>query len=79
MEKYEITVGNHSGDLVGNTNLVIQCAVDKVASLGGGIVNILPGIYRMDDSLHLRSNVTVRGHGEDTILWKPPSVSSEVI
>ncbi len=79
MENYEITVGNHHGDLVGNTNMVIQCAVDKVASLGGGIVNILPGTYRMDDSLHLRSCVTVRGHGEDTILWKPPSISSKVI
>jgi len=30
----------------------------------------------MHDSLHLRSHVTVRGAGEETVLWKPPAVRS---
>jgi hypothetical protein len=78
-ELFEMTVGIDSGDLQGNTNVVLQAAVDRAASMGGGVVNILPGVYTMNDSLHLRSGVTVRGCGEDTILMKPPSVKSKTI
>ena len=75
----ELTVGIHSGDFVGDTNVAIQAAVDKAASLGGGIVRIQPGRYTMLDSLHLRSNVAIIGTEGETILWKPPSVSSPII
>ncbi len=72
-----VTVGPRSGaDLVGQDNIALQAAVDYVAGVGGGTVEIEPGTYTMHDSLHLRSHVTVRGAGEDTILWKPPAVKS---
>ncbi len=75
-KRFEITVGQTQGDLIGATNEVLQAAVDQAAALGGGEVRILPGIYEMQNSLHLRSHVAVHGSGPDTVLHKVPSVSS---
>jgi len=65
-----ITVGKDNADLVGSDNRVLQAAVDYIAGLGGGLVEIGEGEYLMHDSLHLRSNVTVRGKKGKTILRK---------
>lgn len=65
-----ITVGRKDADLVGADNRVLQAAVDYLAGLGGGLVEIGEGEYVMRDSLHLRSNVTVRGQKGKTILRK---------
>lgn len=69
-----VRVGITEGDIQGSDNRAIQGAVDYVASFGG-VVEILPGVYTMYDSLHLRSNVTVRGFGSETILRKCDGVS----
>ncbi len=73
-----ITVGVSNADLVGNDNRVLQAAVDYVAGLGGGIVEIGEGEFLMRDSLHLRSNVTVRGVKGKTILRKAASSVSDL-
>jgi hypothetical protein len=65
-----ISVGHANADLVGGDNRVLQAAVDYVAGLGGGVVEIGEGEYLMRDSLHLRSNVAVRGVKGKTILRK---------
>jgi len=65
-----VTVGHKNADLVGSDNRVLQAAVDYVAALGGGTVEIGEGEYAMHDSLHLRPNVTVRGIKGKTILRK---------
>lgn len=65
-----ITVGTSNAELIGADNRVLQAAVDYVAGLGGGVVEIGQGEYLMRDSLHLRSNVTVRGVKGKTILRK---------
>jgi parallel beta-helix repeat protein len=65
-----VTVGLKGGDMAGVDNRALQAAVDYVASLGGGTVEIGEGEFLMRDSLHLRSNVTVRGQGAKTILRK---------
>ena len=70
-----VTVGLASADLVGNDNRVLQAAVDYIAALGGGVVEIGAGEYTMRDSLHLRSNVTIRGVKGKTILRKAPGVA----
>src|SRR5260370_14590453 len=49
-----ITVGVREGDLRGADNRVLQAAVDYIAKLGGGVVEIRAGEYRMPDGLHLR-------------------------
>jgi len=65
-----ITVGKDNADLIGSDNRVLQAAVDYIAGLGGGLVQIGQGEYLMHDSLHLRDNVTVRGKKGETILRK---------
>lgn len=77
MEKApHITVGVTAADLIGSDNRVLQAAVDYVANLGGGLVEIGAGEYLMRDSLHLRPNVTVRGVHGKTILRKADSLVS---
>jgi parallel beta-helix repeat protein len=70
MEGIHITVGHENADIVATDNRGLQAAVDFVAALGGGLVNMGPGEYLMNDSLHLRSGVDIRGSGQDTILRK---------
>jgi len=65
-----IRVGLRDADITGADHRALQAAVDYVGSLGGGVVEIGPGEYLMRDSLHLRSRVTVRGAGKDTVLKK---------
>ena len=69
-ERPTITVGRAGADLIGADNRALQAAVDYVAGLGGGVVEIGEGEYLMRDSLHLRSDVTVRGRKGKTILRK---------
>ena len=66
----KVTVGIRDADMVGSDHRALQAAVDYVANLGGGTVEIGPGEYLMRDSLNLRSRVTVRGAGASTILKK---------
>ncbi|HXP59857.1 MAG TPA: right-handed parallel beta-helix repeat-containing protein [Dongiaceae bacterium] len=75
-ERPHITVGQRAGDIIGGDNRALQAAVDYVAGLGGGTVAIGPGEYIMRDSLHLRSQVAVRGTPGQTVLRKAPSTAS---
>jgi parallel beta-helix repeat protein len=65
-----ITVGRQNAHITGSDNRALQAAVDYIAGLGGGTVQIGEGRYVMYDSLHLRSNVTVKGEKGKTILRK---------
>ncbi len=65
-----IRVGKTTADMTGDDNRVLQAAVDYVAGLGGGVVEIGEGEYTMRDALHLRPHVTVRGVKDKTILRK---------
>jgi len=69
-EAPRVTVGPADADLVGRDNRALQAAVEYVAALGGGVVEIGAGEYVMHDSLHLRPNVAVRGVKGKTILRK---------
>lgn len=77
-ERPKITVGRADADFVGSDQRVLQAAVDFVANLGGGTVEIGAGEFMMRDSLHLRSNVTVRGIPGKTVLRKSPAVVSDL-
>ena len=65
-----IRVGQADADIVGKDNRALQAAVDYLANLGGGVVEVGPGEYVMRDSLHLRPHVTVRGTPGRTVLRK---------
>jgi len=72
----QISVGVKDCDIVGTDNRALQAAVDYIAALGGGTVIIGPGEYTMRDSLHLRSNVTVKGTQGQTVLRKAKAAVS---
>ena len=71
-----ITVGQEQGTIIGQDNRALQAAVDYIAGLGGGLVLIGPGDFLMEDSLHLRAHVTVRGTPGKTVLRKAPATVS---
>ena len=75
-ERAHLKVGVRAGDIVGSDHRALQAAVDYVASLGGGAVEIGEGEFVMRDSLHLRPHVTVRGQGAKTILRKAKAAAS---
>ncbi len=75
-EPPRITVGRRDADIMGADQRALQAAVDYVAGLGGGVVEIGAGEFLMQDSLHLRSFVTVRGQSGKTILRKAKAAVS---
>jgi hypothetical protein len=72
-ERTTVTVGPKDADLVGTTDKVLQAAVDYVARLGGGTVQVLPGSYRLRNSVFLAAQVRLVGSGLDSVLIKEPS------
>ncbi len=75
---FRMTVGDSRSAIRGFTHHHIQAAVDRVALLGGGEVILSKGIFRMGDALHLRTGVTVRGQGTDTVLLKNPMKTARI-
>ena len=69
-----LTVGQIEGDLKGNDDKVIQAGIEYLHRLGGGTLEVLPGVYNLRNAIYLRHNVTLRGSGEETILRKAGSV-----
>lgn len=71
-----VRVGQSNADIVGHDQRALQAALDYIAGLGGGTVEIGPGVYTLWDSLHLRSGVHVRGVPYETVLRKCDGFSS---
>ena len=78
-QRLTISVGNRDGDLIGATEKVLQAAIDSVARLGGGTVKVLPGTYRLRNSVYLASRVRIVGCGADSTLIKEPSLKTNLI
>jgi len=78
-QRVTITVGPKHADLVGRTDRVIQAAVDYVARRGGGTVRVLPGAYRLRNSIFVQSKVRLVGSGTDSVLIKEPSVKTKLV
>jgi parallel beta-helix repeat protein len=77
-QRPRVTVGLSDADIVGRDHRALQAAVDYVAGLGGGTVEIGPGEFLMRDSLHLRSQVTLRGTKGKTVLRKADAAVSDL-
>lgn len=75
-ERLTITVGNADADLVGHDQRSIQAAVDYVARLGGGIVRLKAGTWRLRNAVYLQTGVDLIGEGKQTVLIKEPSSST---
>ncbi len=74
-ERLTVRVGIREGDMSGNDDKVIQAALDYVARLGGGTVQVLPGTYTLRNAVFLPSGVRLCGSGADSIITKIPSQS----
>ena len=64
-----IRVGIDDGDIRGADNRAIQLAINALPP-EGGTVEVLPGVYTCVDAIHLKSNVHLLGHGDETVLSK---------
>jgi hypothetical protein len=73
-----LTVGHQEGDLRGADDCILQAGVDYLAALGGGTLRLLPGQWRLNNAVHLRSGVRVEGSGPETVLVKNPSVRTRL-
>jgi hypothetical protein len=78
-QRLTLTVGPHKADLMGSDDKVLQAAVDYVARLGGGTVQIQPGTYRLRNAVFLQSGVRLHGSGLDTVLIKEPSQATKLV
>lgn len=58
------------GDITGDTDLPIQAAIDYLSYIGGGTVKIGEGIYTINNTIHLRSNISIEGIAGKTVLRK---------
>jgi hypothetical protein len=74
-----LTVGQDKGDLQGRDDKIIQSGIEYLHRLGGGILQILPGTYEMNNALYLRPNITLRGSGEKTVLRKTDGVVTSIL
>lgn len=63
-----IRVGVEDGDIRGADHRALQAAVDQVAGLGGGTVEVGPGRYAMRNALTLRDHVRIKGTPGKTVL-----------
>ncbi len=73
-----ITIGQDKGDLQGKDDKIIQAGIEYLHRLGGGILQIYPGIYDMNNALYLHPNITIRGSGENTVLRKTDGVVTSI-
>lgn len=74
-----LTVGQDRGELQGKDDKIIQAGIEYLHRMGGGILQIYPGIYEMNNALYLRPNITIRGSGENTVLRKTDGVVTSII
>jgi len=72
-----VKVGLTDGDLTGDTNAVIQQAIDAAGAYGGGTVELGAGVYTLYNSVQLRRNVRLVGKGSATVLRKCDGARSE--
>ncbi len=79
MNRKTLRVGPVSGDLTGNTNFVIQAAIDYLSYIGGGTVKLDEGVYNIDSAIHMRSNVTLEGTPGKTVLRKGREIQSPLL
>ena len=78
-ERLTITVGPGAADIPGTSHKAVQAAVDYIAALGGGTVQLQPGKFVFRGAVHLRSGVRIVGQGDDTVITKIPSHATKLV
>jgi hypothetical protein len=70
-----LTVGGPNADISGFNNQSIQFAIDAVAKTGGTI-KLAAGLYEIIAPVRMKSNVSLIGAGEETILIRTEGVQT---
>ena len=73
-----ITVGGQNADISGFNNQSIQYAIDAVAK-NGGTVKLMPGLFKLNAPVKMKSNVKLIGSGRETILQRGAGVQTRFI
>jgi hypothetical protein len=76
--KTTLRVGGPDADVKGFDRRAIQMAIDAVAETGG-VVRLDPGIYHLIAPVSLRSNVSLIGAGNETILKKMEGIQTRFV
>lgn len=74
-----LTIGQTEGDFTGKDDKIIQAGIDYLHRLGGGTLHILPGVYKIRNSIYIHSNITIKGSGENTVLKMAPGFVTPII
>jgi len=74
----EISVGGDDADLPGFNNQSIQHAIDALAK-SGGTVFLHPGSYTISAPVRLKSNISLVGSGDETILNRDKGVQTKYV
>ena len=74
----QITVGGADADVAGFTEQSIQFAIDALEKTGGKVI-LTPGLFKITAPVRLRSNVSLEGSGEETILKRDRGVQSRYL
>ena len=77
-QQQTITVGDQNSDLQGFSSLAIQIAIDALP-VTGGTIQLTEGTFEIIGPVRMRSNVTLQGQGENTILRKCDGFSTHFI
>ncbi|MCK5803191.1 MAG: right-handed parallel beta-helix repeat-containing protein [Lentisphaeria bacterium] len=78
-KRITVRVGAADADFAGMDDKAIQAALDYVRRLGGGTVQLAPGVYSMRNALFPHAGVTLRGSGSDTILRKTSGATTTLV
>ena len=73
-----ITVGGEGADIRGFTGRAIQLAIDALPARGGTVV-MTPGTFLLKDAVHVRSDMTLTGTGDATVLKRVPGYTSKMV
>jgi len=73
-----LTVGGPEADVSGFDNQSIQFAIDAIATTGGTVL-LNPGNYDIAAPVRLKSNVHLRGTGQETVLKRARGVQTRYV
>lgn len=62
-----------------NDDTEIQAAIDNVAAIGGGVVQLTPGTFVVGLFITIKENVTLRGVGAGTVVRRSTTNGSTII
>lgn len=66
-------------DAATDASAAIQSAINGVSAAGGGVVHLGEGTFLVDSRIELKSNVSIRGVGPQTVLKAGPNCTTAVL